>query len=65
MKNKDEIRARLTIYHHEELKGKELRFFKKWILAVATELQAHKAGNLSKIFRATLYKHRGGLDNNH
>lgn len=50
------IRARLTIYGHGELKGKELRSFKDWIQAVATELKLHKPGDLSKVFRATLYK---------
>ena len=50
------IRARLTIYNHEELKGSKLAFFRKWIKAVAQEMQTQKPGELSKVFRATLYK---------
>lgn len=53
-----DIRARLTIYGHEEMSAKELRFFKKWICSLADEMQTHKKGDLSKKFLATLYKQK-------
>lgn len=50
------IRARLTIYGHEEMTDKEFNFFKKWIKALGEEMQIQKRGDLSKIFRATFFK---------
>lgn len=55
LKNKD-IRARLTIYGHEEMSDKEFEFFKKWITQVVTQTAKNKRGELSKVFRQTLYK---------
>ena len=52
----DEIRARLTIYGHEEMSDKEFKFFKKWITIVVPQTAENKRGELSKIFRQTLYK---------
>lgn len=54
-KNKN-IRARLTIYGHEEMSDKEFKFFKKWITIVIPQTVENKRGELSKIFRQTLYK---------
>lgn len=51
-----EIRARLTIYGHEEMSDKEFNFFKKWITTVVPQTAQNKRGELSKIFRQTLYK---------
>jgi len=54
--NKQQIRARLTIYNHEEMTTKEFNFFKKWITKMIPEIANHKRGELSKVFRATIYK---------
>ena len=51
-----EIRARLTIYRHEEMSDKEFAFFKKWIIEIVGNTATHKRGELSKIFRQTLFK---------
>lgn len=50
------IRARLTIYGHEDMSDSEFMFFKKWITVVVPETATHKRGDLSKVFRQTLYK---------
>lgn len=50
------IRARLTIYGHEDMSDKEFKFFKKWITKIVGHTATHKRGELSKIFRQTLYK---------
>ena len=50
------IRARLTIYGHEEMSDKEFKFFKKWITKVVPITAIHKRGELSKVFRQTLFK---------
>lgn len=51
-----EIRARLTIYGHEEMSDSEFSFFKKWLTIVVPQTADNKRGDLSKIFRQTLYK---------
>ena len=56
MKKKQEIRARLTIYGHEEMSDKEFKFFKKWLTQVVPATVKNKRGELSKVFRQTLYK---------
>ena len=53
---KNDIRARLTIYGHEEMSDKEFKFFKKWLTKVVPETVNYKRGELSKVFRQTLYK---------
>ena len=53
---RSEIRARLTIYGHEEMSNKEFKFFKKWITEVVPQTAENKRGDLSKVFRQTLYK---------
>lgn len=50
------IRARLTIYGHEEMSDKEFQLFKDWITKVVPAIAKNKRGDLSKIFRQTLYK---------
>jgi len=55
-RTKDQIRARLTIYGHEEMSDKEFKFFKKWLTIVIPQTAKNKRGELSKIFRQTLYK---------
>lgn len=55
-KKVESIRARLTIYGHEEMSDKEFEFFKKWITTVVPQTAKNKRGELSKIFRQTLYK---------
>ena len=50
------IRARLTLYDFAEMDKKQLRFFRKWIKAVAEEMQTANPADYSKIFRATLFK---------
>ena len=50
------IRARLTIYGHEDMSDKEFQFFKEWITKVVPATAKNKRGDLSKIFRQTLYK---------
>jgi len=52
----NEIRARLTIYGHEDMSDKEFEFFKKWLTKVIPQTAQNKRGELSKIFRQTLYK---------
>lgn len=54
-KNKN-IRARLTVYGHEDMTDKEFKFFKKWITVIVKDTAVHKRGDLSRIFRQTLYK---------
>lgn len=53
---KQQIRARLTIYGHEEMSDKEFKFFKRWITKILPAISKHKRGELSKVFRQTLYK---------
>lgn len=55
-KKLNQIRARLTIYGHEDMSDKEFAFFKKWLTKVVPETAKNKRGDLSKIFRQTLYK---------
>lgn len=55
-KKLNEIRARLTIYGHEEMSDKEFVFFKKWITQIVPSTAKQKRGELSKIFKQTLYK---------
>jgi len=57
----DEIRARLTIYGHADMTDNEFDFFKKWIMKIVPDTAKHKRGELSKIFRQTLYKHNQSL----
>ena len=52
----DQIRARLTIYGHEDMSDKEFAFFKKWLTEVVPQTAENKRGELSRIFRQTLYK---------
>lgn len=52
---KTKIRARLTIWGHDELKGAELRKFRKWVKMLGETLPNYKAGDISKVFKATLY----------
>ena len=59
MKKKNEIRARLTVYGHEEMSDKEFKFFKKWLTVVVPSTAKNKRGELSKVFRQTLYKSNG------
>jgi hypothetical protein len=56
VKPRDVVRARLTIYGHEEMSDKEFKFFKKWLTNVVPETAKNKRGELSKVFRQTLYK---------
>ena len=58
-KKADQIRARLTIYGHEDMSDKEFKFFKKWLTIVVPQTAEMKRGDLSKIFRQTLYKNNG------
>lgn len=55
-KKVENIRARLTIYGHEEMSDKEFEFFKQWITKVVPQTAKSKRGDLSKIFKQTLYK---------
>ena len=55
-KKADKIRARLTIYGHEDMSDKEFKFFKTWITKIIPQTAQNKRGDLSKIFRQTLYK---------
>lgn len=55
-KKAQNIRARLTIYGHEDMSDKEFEFFKQWITKVVPQTAQNKRGDLSKIFRQTLYK---------
>lgn len=55
-KKNNEIRARLTVYGHEHMSDKEFEFFKKWLTKVVPQTAKNKRGDLSKIFRQTLYK---------
>lgn len=52
----NEIRARLTVYGHEDMTDKEFKFFKKWIKEIVGHTATYKRGELSKIFRQTIYK---------
>ena len=52
----DQIRARLTIYGHGEMSDKEFSFFKKWLTELVPSTAKNKRGELSKVFRQTLYK---------
>lgn len=56
MKKKNSIRARLTVYGLQEMDTRQLNFFRKWIMAIATEMKTAKPKDYSKIFRATLFK---------
>ena len=51
-----QIRARLTIYGHEDMSDKEFEFFKTWLTKVIPQTTKNKRGELSKVFRQTLYK---------
>ena len=51
-----QIRARLTIYGHEDMSDKEFKFFKTWITKIVPQTAENKRGDLSKIFRQTLFK---------
>lgn len=53
---KDEIQARLTVYGHGEMTDTQFKLFKKWIKATAEDMQKQKRGDLSKRYRATLFK---------
>lgn len=53
---KQQVRARLTIYGHEEMTDKEFKIFKKWITKLVPLTAKHKRGELSKVFKQTLYK---------
>lgn len=53
---KQQIRARLTIYGHEDMSDKEFKQFKMWITKLVPATAKNKRGELSKIFRQTLYK---------
>lgn len=53
---KNSIRARLTIYGHDEMSDKEFAFFKKWLTKVVPATAKNKRGELSKVFRQTLFK---------
>lgn len=44
------------MYGHEEMSDKELTFFKKWIKEIVGHTATHKRGELSKVFKQTLYK---------
>lgn len=55
-KKLNNIRARLTVYSHEDMTDSEFKFFKKWITTVVPDTAKHNRGDLSKIFRQTLYK---------
>ena len=55
-KKVDQIRARLTVYDHQDMSDKEFKFFKKWITEVVPQTAENKRGELSKIFRQTLYR---------
>ena len=55
-KLKNSIRARLTIYGHAEMTDKEFKFFIKWLTTVVPQTAKNKRGELSKVFRQTLYK---------
>ena len=54
-KSKDKIRARLTVYGLNGLRGKELRAFRKWIRQVSDEMERENPMVFAKNFRATLY----------
>lgn len=58
-KKVDQIRARLTIYGHEDMSDKEFKFFKTWITKIVPTTASNKRGELSKVFRQTLYKNDG------
>lgn len=55
---KNTIRARLTIYGHDEMSDKEFKSFKKWLTVVVPSTAKNKRGELSKVFRQTLYKNK-------
>jgi len=55
-KKLNNIRARLTVYGHEDMTDSEFKFFKKWLTEIVSETAKHNRGDLSKIFRQTLYK---------
>lgn len=55
-KKAEQIRARLTIYGHEDMSDHEFTVFKEWITKIVPATAKHKRGDLSKIFRQTLYK---------
>lgn len=58
-KAESSIRARLTIYGHSEMSNEEFKFFKKWLTIIVPSTASAKRGDLSKVFRQTLYKNNG------
>jgi len=57
----DEIKQKIVDFpfvssDHEEMSDKEFKFFKKWITTVVPTTAKNKRGELSKVFRQTLYK---------
>lgn len=56
MKKLQEVQARLTVFDFDEITPKKKEFMIKWLRANATALKNHKKGDLSKVFKATLYK---------
>lgn len=60
-KKADSIRARLTIYGHEDMSDKEFKFFKKWLTEIVAGTAKNNRGDLSKVFRQTLYKHENTI----
>ena len=53
---KNRVRARLTVYGHEDMSDSEFRMFKSWLTKIVPQTAKHKRGELSKVFRQTLYK---------
>ncbi len=53
---KQQIRARLTVYDHSKMSDKEFKFFKQWVKKIVPETAKNKRGELSKVFRQTLFK---------
>jgi hypothetical protein len=52
------VRARLTVYGHEDMSDPEFKFFKKWLKTIVPDTASNKRGELSKVFRQTLYKQK-------
>lgn len=55
-KKEHKIRARLTVYGHGEMSQKELKQFKWFVSELIPKLAQDKQGELSNVFRQTLYK---------
>lgn len=55
---KNSIRARLTIYGHKDMSDSEFKFFKKWLTVIVPLTAKNKRGELSKVFRQTLFKQK-------